>query len=389
MRDVFDATVAWMADIPVREVPCLLCGQRDIRSLNTFVLNFQRFDTVRCQRDDMMWLDPQPTEPFYRLLYEEHYHVARGDDPLFEQGTLDVHSDEENLRQAAMLRLDEIERFMERDRFMEVGFGSGHTLQEARRRGWDVLGIELAQTCVDAMEMQGIPAIRTELPFYDGPEEAFGVIGMYSVIEHTHHPDDYLRRAHALLKPGGLLVLRLPDTVAEGPPASLLAHLYHFNSATIIDLLRRSHFEVLQVGAFGCWRPTKYPGELWSMNIISLVPNATFLCGDVTTIDLPQHSFDAVVSFFAIIHVPLAEQPTLFHGIHGWLKPGCWLMATVGAHAWTGTEENWLGSGAPMYWSHEGADTYLRWLDDAGFTVVWHRFVPEGGGGHTLVLAHV
>jgi SAM-dependent methyltransferase len=120
-----------------------------------------------------------------------------------------------------------------------------------------------------------------------------------------------------------------------------------------------------------------------------LVPNATFLCGDVTTLDLPQHSFDAVVSFFAIIHVPLAEQAKLFYTICQWLKPGGWLMATVGAHAWTGAEENWLDSGAPMYWSHEGADTYLRWLDGAGFTVVWHRFVPEGDGGHTLVLAHV
>jgi SAM-dependent methyltransferase len=120
-----------------------------------------------------------------------------------------------------------------------------------------------------------------------------------------------------------------------------------------------------------------------------LVPDAAFLCADVTTLDLPQHSVDAVVSFFAIIHVPLAEQPKLFHAIHQWLKPGGWLMATVGALAWTGAEKNWLGGGAPMYWSHEGADTYLRWLDDADFTVVWHRFVPEGDGGHTLVLAHV
>jgi hypothetical protein len=42
---------------------------------------------------------------------------------------------------------------------------------------------------------------------------------------------------------------------------------------------------------------------------------------------------------------------------------------------------------APMFWDHADRDTYLRWLDDAGFEVVWHRFVPEGDGGHTLVLA--
>jgi SAM-dependent methyltransferase len=167
------------------------------------------------------------------------------------------------------LRLDEIEAFVRGGRFLEVGFGSGHTLQEARSRGWEVLGVELAQDCVGAMLAQSIPATRVELPSYPGPDESFDVVGMYSVIEHTHYPDAYLARAHGLLKPGGVLVVRLPDTPAQGPPASLLAHLYHFNSASIIELLRRAGFEVLQVGAFGLWRPTTYPGELWNMNVVS------------------------------------------------------------------------------------------------------------------------
>lgn len=269
MRIVFEAVVPWVTEIRTRRVPCLLCGKRDIRPLNSFVLNGRRFFTVRCQTDGMMWLDPQPTEEFYRRLYGEHYHMANDEDPLFEQGTLDVHSNEESLRQAAALRFDEIERFVSRGRFLEVGFGSGYTLREARRRGWDVLGIELAQGCVDEMLAEGIPATRAELPFYQGTDEAFDVVGMYSVIEHTHRPDAYLRRAHALLKPGGLLVLRLPDTPPEGPPASLLAHLYHFNGATIMQLLRRCGFEIVQVGAFGLWRPTRYPGELWNMNVVS------------------------------------------------------------------------------------------------------------------------
>lgn len=269
MENIFDVAVPCITDIPTRHVSCLLCGRRDIRPLNTFRLNGQGFATGRCQTDGMMWLDPQPAAAFYRRLYAGHYHTAKGEDPLFEQGTLDVHSDEESLQRAAMLRLDEIEGFVPGGSFLEVGFGSGHTLHEAQRRGWNVLGIELAQTCVDAMVSRGIVATCAELSSYDGLDQSFDVIGMYSVIEHTHDPAAYLRRAHALLKPGGLLVLRLPDTAAEGPPAPLLAHLYHFNSATIIDLLRRCQFDVLQVGAFGLWKPTKYPGELWNMNVIS------------------------------------------------------------------------------------------------------------------------
>jgi SAM-dependent methyltransferase len=118
-----------------------------------------------------------------------------------------------------------------------------------------------------------------------------------------------------------------------------------------------------------------------------LVPEARFLCADFTSLVLPEAAFDAVVAFYAVIHVPLDEQLDLFRSVHRWLKPGGWLLATVGACAWTGVEENWLGGGATMFWSHEGAETYLEWLQETGFTLEWHRFVPEGEGGHTLLLA--
>jgi len=269
VREVFNITVPWITDIPVTQVACLLCGERNLTLLNTSLLNGHRFYTVRCVSDGMMWLDPQPTEDFYRQLYTEHYHLAAEDDPLLEQATLDVHSDEVSLRRVAKLRLDEIEGFAGRGRFLEVGFGSGYTLLEAQARGWDVFGIEISPSCVEAVRAKGIPATCAHLPTHASPPEAFDVVAMYSVIEHAHDPIAYLRRAHDLLKPNGLLVLRLPDTQDEGPPASLIAHLYHFNQATISELLRRCGFEVLWMGSFALWKPKKYPGALWSMNVIS------------------------------------------------------------------------------------------------------------------------
>jgi 2-polyprenyl-3-methyl-5-hydroxy-6-metoxy-1,4-benzoquinol methylase len=269
MREVFDITVPWITDIPAAEITCLLCGHRNIIPLNTFLLNGKRFHTVRCLSDGMMWLDPQPTQEFYHQLYTEHYHRAGQDDPLLEQATLDVHTDETRLREAAILRLNEIEEFASPGRFLEVGFGSGYTLMEAKARGWDVFGLEIAHSCVDDMRARGIAAVCASLTDYAGPRETFDVVAMYSVIEHVHDPSAFLRQAHALLKPNGLLVLRLPDTPDEGPPASLIAHLYHFNQSTISELLRRNHFEVRKFGSFSVWKPKRYPGELPNMNVIS------------------------------------------------------------------------------------------------------------------------
>ena len=118
-----------------------------------------------------------------------------------------------------------------------------------------------------------------------------------------------------------------------------------------------------------------------------LVPRARFEVADMTELRLPAASLDAVVATYSFIHVPLVEQPPLLSRIAQWLRPGGFLVATVGADAWTGTEDDWLGTGATMWWSHADEVTYLRWLEEAGLRVLERTFVPEGAGGHVFVLA--
>jgi SAM-dependent methyltransferase len=119
-----------------------------------------------------------------------------------------------------------------------------------------------------------------------------------------------------------------------------------------------------------------------------LVPAAEFLCADMTALDFEAGRFSAIISLFAIIHVPVAEQPELFSRMVRWLAPGGWLLLIVGHRAWTGTEADWLGvPGGTMYWSHANAATYRRWLAERGCRIVEEQFIPEDNSGHTLLLA--
>jgi SAM-dependent methyltransferase len=120
-----------------------------------------------------------------------------------------------------------------------------------------------------------------------------------------------------------------------------------------------------------------------------LVPGAVFLCADAAETDFPPGSFDAVVCLYALIHMPLDRQPLLLRDIVRWLRPGGWLLAVTGQDAWTGTEDNWLGGTAPMWWSHADAATYRTWLTQAGMEVTSQQFVPEGDGGHALFWARL
>ncbi len=118
-----------------------------------------------------------------------------------------------------------------------------------------------------------------------------------------------------------------------------------------------------------------------------LVPEATFLRGDISEVDFAPASFDAVVSFYALIHVPMSDQPDVIARAAHWLRPGGTFVATVGHTAWTGTETDWLGGGVDMWWSHPDAATYRAWIESAGLTIDEERFVPEGTGGHSLFVA--
>jgi SAM-dependent methyltransferase len=122
------------------------------------------------------------------------------------------------------------------------------------------------------------------------------------------------------------------------------------------------------------------------------VPNAVFIQADLVTLDLPDASFEAIVSYYAIIHVPREEHPTLLANFQRMLAPSGLLLVSMGAgDNPDDTEENWLDGGATMYWSHYGREDNLRMIADAGFEIIWDRLVTEeegfGGGTHLIVLA--
>jgi 2-polyprenyl-3-methyl-5-hydroxy-6-metoxy-1,4-benzoquinol methylase len=118
-----------------------------------------------------------------------------------------------------------------------------------------------------------------------------------------------------------------------------------------------------------------------------LIPQATFLRADAMSLEFGEASFDAVICLYALIHLPLADQPVLLRRIATWLRPSGPLLATVGQDSWSGTTRGWLGGTAQMTWTHADAATYAKWITQAGLQITEQGFVPEGDGGHALFWA--
>jgi cyclopropane fatty-acyl-phospholipid synthase-like methyltransferase len=110
---------------------------------------------------------------------------------------------------------------------------------------------------------------------------------------------------------------------------------------------------------------------------------------DLATLPFTDGSFDAVVSFYAVIHVPREEHRTVLEEFHRVLLVGGLLLVCMG---WSDLPadhdpDSWLG--APMFWSHYDAVTNLELLTDARLIVKSSEEVPDpnGHGSHQFILA--
>lgn len=116
------------------------------------------------------------------------------------------------------------------------------------------------------------------------------------------------------------------------------------------------------------------------------VRHATFFHSDILAIDFPLESFDAVVAFYAIFHLPRGEHDRLFRKIRGWLKPGGYFLATLAQEAEEPYTEEFFGT--QMYWSHYGLREYEVMLVEAGFNILEIQTCGHGYTGEAAAETH-
>lgn len=107
-------------------------------------------------------------------------------------------------------------------------------------------------------------------------------------------------------------------------------------------------------------------------------PQALFVQGDMASLSFNPESFDGVVSFYALFHLPRGEQRTVFSTIYSWLTPGGYLtcnLATIDDEEIYG---EFLGHG--MFWSSYDVKSNKEMIEQAGFTVVEDEVLKAGDG---------
>lgn len=105
---------------------------------------------------------------------------------------------------------------------------------------------------------------------------------------------------------------------------------------------------------------------------------------DMTSLTLPASSFNAIVSFYAFIHLPREEQRDMLRKVWTWLsssdtddvkgpaKGSGYVLLNLTARDTPGSlETNWLGSEeGKMYWDGYDAEGNVKMVEEAGFEVM-------------------
>ena len=98
------------------------------------------------------------------------------------------------------------------------------------------------------------------------------------------------------------------------------------------------------------------------------VKNAKFFVGDFFSKDI-KGKFDAIVSFYAIFHIPRTEHKKLLEQIHSLLKKDGMILITLGIDSMKcDISQNFAG--APMAWSSYSVEKNKKLVQDAGFEII-------------------
>src|SRR5512138_2446237 len=104
-----------------------------------------------------------------------------------------------------------VKKFSTGNRLLDIGCGTGEFLNFCKQRGYDCKGIEPNQGAREFASGKYGLAIREKIEFSETEKSGFDCITLWHVLEHIHDPAETLAQLRAVLKPGGTLIIALPN----------------------------------------------------------------------------------------------------------------------------------------------------------------------------------
>jgi len=245
------------------QTKCPLCSSSDLKPICSGRNNFPGWVAPVIQKYHHSWI---------QLLECNECHFAftkemPADDDFFNKRydiPFDVNTEQDNEFKNHFLKrfADRLEYYgKSSSKLLDIGSFAGVWLRYAKERGHQVEGIEVNPTMAKlATDKFNIKVFNGSVWDFPASAESFDVITMIDVLEHLWEPMIILKKCHSLLRPGGILLIKVPhyrpqlfkQKIAQFFKISQFGifenygHVNHFSPASLGRALEELDFEILE-----------------------------------------------------------------------------------------------------------------------------------------------
>lgn len=217
---------------------CIVCQKNHWRIAIKGKINEKKYTIYQCNNCELGVIDLIPSIDYHK-------------------NTIDFYVNNQNLFNVYMKEiLDYVLYYKTKGKFLDIGASIGLLAHQAKNKGFDVEAVELSKAAIEyGRKTFNIKYYDKDILSLNLKAETYDVITINHVLEHLNNPNNFLKEVHRIMKPGGILVLAVPNfgsisaQILKQRWASLQPreHLLYFTPDTLSKIMQKQKFIIKQV----------------------------------------------------------------------------------------------------------------------------------------------
>ncbi|MFC2130183.1 class I SAM-dependent methyltransferase [Bacteroidota bacterium] len=222
------------------DVKCKICS-----SSQTEIIKRDDKDYIQCKNCGLFFVKDYPSEEKYAMKFEQDFIMAPREYLNAEHRRI--------FRIAGQLEfLSEISKYKRKpSKILDIGCGHGFFLDEARRHGYTVKGLELSQSARYFCNNIGIPVLTT----LEEVNEKFDIAVLHNTLVKTPNPLNIMNIINNILNEKGYIFIKVPFKrskywkILESPEDRFFKQIYlqYYTKKSLKKLIELTGFELLKI----------------------------------------------------------------------------------------------------------------------------------------------